>query len=220
MSPLHTYYRERFSKELEQAIHGTVRASPDEWGETLEGEQLRGGSFLEQDQIQVSYEVVCVVMWCDVLCCVVSFCIGNASFYSFFGSPYPLPHLILLFHFIIFLARIFLSLIFFLPTSLLSLDTFFFNPHSFVFFPLVWALATTSRTRSGQLQTPSLRRRSISPCYQRVHGKINRRFCIYSTATNLPYVQYFILLLFDLFLFFSSSHSFLSSLFFLSSRLL
>lgn len=62
MSPLHTYYRERFSKELEQAIHGTVRASPDEWGETLEGEQLRGGSFLEQDQIQVSYEVVCVVM--------------------------------------------------------------------------------------------------------------------------------------------------------------
>ena len=46
-------FRERFSKELEQAIHGTVRASPDEWGETLEGEQLRGGSFLEQDQIQV-----------------------------------------------------------------------------------------------------------------------------------------------------------------------
>ena len=46
-------HRERFSKELEQAIHGTVRASPDEWGETLEGEQLRGGSFLEQDQIQV-----------------------------------------------------------------------------------------------------------------------------------------------------------------------
>lgn len=30
-----------------------MRASPDEWGETLEGEQLRGGSFLEQDQIQV-----------------------------------------------------------------------------------------------------------------------------------------------------------------------
>jgi hypothetical protein len=49
-APIH---RERFSKELEQAIHGTVRASPDEWGETLEGEQLRGGSFLEQDQIQV-----------------------------------------------------------------------------------------------------------------------------------------------------------------------
>jgi hypothetical protein len=46
-------YRERFSKELECAIHGTVKASPDEFGETLEGEQLRGGSFLEQDQIQV-----------------------------------------------------------------------------------------------------------------------------------------------------------------------
>jgi hypothetical protein len=29
-------YRERFAKQLEQAIHGTVRASPDEWGETLE----------------------------------------------------------------------------------------------------------------------------------------------------------------------------------------
>jgi hypothetical protein len=61
----HYIHRERFSKELEQAIHGTVRASPDEWGETLEGEQLRGGSFLEQDQIQVGDGdgVMCCVMF-------------------------------------------------------------------------------------------------------------------------------------------------------------
>ena len=45
-------YRERFAAELANAIHGTVKANPDDWGETLEGEQLRGGSFLEQDQIQ------------------------------------------------------------------------------------------------------------------------------------------------------------------------
>ena len=45
-------YREQFSKELSNAIHGTVKASPEEWGETLESEQLRGGSFLENDQVQ------------------------------------------------------------------------------------------------------------------------------------------------------------------------
>ena len=45
-------YRESFSKQLAEAVHGTVKASPEEWGETLEQEQLRGGSFLEQDQIQ------------------------------------------------------------------------------------------------------------------------------------------------------------------------
>merc|ERR1711871_757068 len=44
-------YREQFSKELANTIHGTVKASPEEWGETLEQEQLRGGSFLEQDQV-------------------------------------------------------------------------------------------------------------------------------------------------------------------------
>ena len=53
--PLSPCLRERFSKELEHAIHGSVRASPDEWGETLEGEQLRGGSFLDHDQIQVRH---------------------------------------------------------------------------------------------------------------------------------------------------------------------
>jgi GTPase SAR1 family protein len=44
-------YREAFSKQLAEAVHGTVKASPDEWGETLDAEQLRGGSFLEQDQV-------------------------------------------------------------------------------------------------------------------------------------------------------------------------
>lgn len=44
-------YREQFSKQLAEALHGSVKASPEEWGESLETEQLRGGSFLEQDQI-------------------------------------------------------------------------------------------------------------------------------------------------------------------------
>jgi uncharacterized membrane protein YgcG len=45
-------YRELFSKELANTIQGTVRASPEEWGETLETEQLRGGSFLTSQQQQ------------------------------------------------------------------------------------------------------------------------------------------------------------------------
>ena len=44
-------YREQFAKELATTIHGTVKASPEEWGETLEQEQLRGGSFLDQEQV-------------------------------------------------------------------------------------------------------------------------------------------------------------------------
>lgn len=44
-------FRERFSRELAEVIHGSVKASPADWGESLEEEQLRGGSFLEQDQI-------------------------------------------------------------------------------------------------------------------------------------------------------------------------
>ena len=43
-------YREKFAKELAEAIHGSAKASPDEWGETLEGEQLRGGAFLGQEE--------------------------------------------------------------------------------------------------------------------------------------------------------------------------
>eukprot|EP01038_Epipyxis_sp_PR26KG_P006500 gene6500-8935_t len=39
-------YRERFAKELSLAIQGTVKANPDEWGETLEAEQIAGGSFI------------------------------------------------------------------------------------------------------------------------------------------------------------------------------
>ena len=91
-------YREKFSKELTEAIHGTAKASPgtstlhytpvytilytctyytyiyillyfyillyvyfaDEWGETLDIEQLRGGSFMEQDQVRST-------MWQTVL---------------------------------------------------------------------------------------------------------------------------------------------------------
>jgi hypothetical protein len=35
-------YREKFAKELVNAIQGTVKASPDEFGETLDGEQMKG----------------------------------------------------------------------------------------------------------------------------------------------------------------------------------
>ncbi len=45
-------YRERFAKELSNVVQGTVKVPPSEYGETLEVEQLRGGSFLERDQIQ------------------------------------------------------------------------------------------------------------------------------------------------------------------------
>ena len=45
-------YRERFSKELADAIHGSAKASAEDWGETLDSEQLRGGAFLDQDQLQ------------------------------------------------------------------------------------------------------------------------------------------------------------------------
>lgn len=43
-------YRERFAKELADMIHGSAKASPEDWGETLEGEQLRGGAFLGQEE--------------------------------------------------------------------------------------------------------------------------------------------------------------------------
>lgn len=46
------FYREKFSKELSNAIQGTVKASPEDWGENLDTEQLRGGSFLESEQVK------------------------------------------------------------------------------------------------------------------------------------------------------------------------
>lgn len=45
-------YREKFSKELSNAIQGTVKASPAEWGESLDIEQLKGGSFLQNELLQ------------------------------------------------------------------------------------------------------------------------------------------------------------------------
>jgi hypothetical protein len=38
-------YRERFAKELSESIHGTVKVSTEDWGETSDQEQTRGGSF-------------------------------------------------------------------------------------------------------------------------------------------------------------------------------
>jgi hypothetical protein len=43
-------YREKFAKELAESIHGTVKVSPDEFGEITEVEQLRGGSFFVNGQ--------------------------------------------------------------------------------------------------------------------------------------------------------------------------
>lgn len=35
-----------------------VQASPEEWGENMEAEQLQGGSFLDPDQINVSHGLI------------------------------------------------------------------------------------------------------------------------------------------------------------------
>ena len=45
-------FRERFVQTLSNSVQGTIAAAPSEHGETLEEEQLRGGSFLEQDLIK------------------------------------------------------------------------------------------------------------------------------------------------------------------------
>ncbi|RYH02906.1 hypothetical protein EON65_47600, partial [archaeon] len=46
-------YREKFAKELSNIIQGTIRANPEEFGETLEMEIMKGGAFLsEQDYSQ------------------------------------------------------------------------------------------------------------------------------------------------------------------------
>ena len=38
--------------------HMTMQASAEDWGETLDAEQLRGGAFLEQDQSQVMHHII------------------------------------------------------------------------------------------------------------------------------------------------------------------
>ena len=45
-------YREKFSTELGNVIHGSIKVSPAVYGENLDEEQLRGGSFLEKEQVQ------------------------------------------------------------------------------------------------------------------------------------------------------------------------
>jgi hypothetical protein len=44
-------FRDRFAKELSHVIQGTVRVSPEQFGETLETEQVKGGHFLTSDQL-------------------------------------------------------------------------------------------------------------------------------------------------------------------------
>lgn len=51
-------YRESFSKQLNNVIQGTVRVSPEDWGETLDSEALKSGSFLhQQGQVQPTLDV-------------------------------------------------------------------------------------------------------------------------------------------------------------------
>lgn len=44
-------YREKFARELSNAIQGSVKASPMEFGETLEMEAAKSGSFLQQNDL-------------------------------------------------------------------------------------------------------------------------------------------------------------------------
>ena len=71
-------YREAFSKQLDNAIQGTVRASPEEWGETLDAEAVRSGSFLQPGQTQLSES------WQRVL----DLEVGNADHKLFGGAQY------------------------------------------------------------------------------------------------------------------------------------
>ena len=70
-------YRERFSKELAECIHGSVKVSPEDWGETLMSEQLNGGSFLEPEQLQSE-------TWQRLL----EFEVGNGRHRLFGGAQY------------------------------------------------------------------------------------------------------------------------------------
>ena len=45
-------YREKFSSELSNVIHGSIKVNPSTFGEDLDEEQLRGGSFLDKNQVQ------------------------------------------------------------------------------------------------------------------------------------------------------------------------
>lgn len=45
-------YREKFARELTHVIQGTIRVSPEEHGETLEGEIVKSGSFLSPDTVR------------------------------------------------------------------------------------------------------------------------------------------------------------------------
>jgi hypothetical protein len=47
-------FREKFAKELSQIIQGTIRVSPEEWGETLEAEQNKGGHYIQNQQLTLS----------------------------------------------------------------------------------------------------------------------------------------------------------------------
>ncbi|CAM9399954.1 unnamed protein product, partial [Pylaiella littoralis] len=44
-------YREHFSRALGRSIQGTIKAPPEKFGETLEAEQLRAGSFIDDSDV-------------------------------------------------------------------------------------------------------------------------------------------------------------------------
>jgi hypothetical protein len=70
-------FRENFSRELASVIHGTAKVSPEECGETLDNEQVRGGAFLD-DALSKSES------WKNIL----DLEVGNAKHKLFGGAQY------------------------------------------------------------------------------------------------------------------------------------
>jgi hypothetical protein len=134
---------------------------------------LRGGSFLEQDQIQVGGVggVMCFVVLCYVHLLISVFHDPSSLSFSFpTSSPLRLS----------FTPSSYLSLSQPLPHFPHHIASHHTNSHH-----TVGALAEITRTRSGQLQTQTVRWCAVSPRYQRIHGKLYRRLCITYTANIL-----------------------------------
>lgn len=154
-----------------------MRASPDEWGETLEGEQLRGGSFLEQDQIQVGDGDGDGVMRCVVLCTFIDFCFSR-SFLS----------LLLLSYFLTLLLS-------FTPSSYLSLSLAPSLPPSLPHFPHHIASHHTTSHRTTQSEPwQRLLELEVGNCRHRLFGgaqyhRAIREFTVNHTVDYASYLR-------------------------------
>ena len=72
-------YREAFSKELAEVIHGTAKVSPDVWGESLASEQITGGGFLDKNAGAAQAEAWRRIVGAEV---------GNSEHKLFGGAQY------------------------------------------------------------------------------------------------------------------------------------